>query len=221
MTPEERYQKTAQALAKQYGYPTWRQHLPAIDELVSTILSQSTSDTNRDKGFYALKAHYPDWDAVRQAPVTEIEDIIRPAGLAAQKAPRIKNALQTLFEERGELSLDFLQDLPIDEAKACLVNIDGVGPKTAAIILLFSFNMPAYPVDTHVHRVTQRIGIISSKTSASKAHAIIESYAKPEDYYADHLNLIRHGREICKARKPACEDCFLNDICQYYAEKTS
>jgi endonuclease III len=215
------YQTIANLLYEHYGYPEWRQHLPAIDELVSTILSQSTSDTNRDKGFYALKARYPTWEAVRDAPVEEIIDTIRSAGLAQQKGPRIKQALQYVSDAVGTLSLEFLKDMPTDEAKAWLTRIDGVGPKTAAIILLFSFNKPAFPVDTHVHRVTGRLGLIDEKTSADKAHAILEAMATPENFYPDHLNLIRHGREICKALNPKCEECFLTAHCRYYQRLVS
>lgn len=215
----QKYRTIADLLYKHYGYPQWRQYLPAIDELVCTILSQSTSDTNRDKGFYALKARYPTWEAVRDAPVADIQATIRPAGLAQQKAPRIKNALQYVSDARdGELTLDFLADMPIDEAKAWLTAIDGVGPKTAAIILLFAFNKPAFPVDTHVHRVTGRLGLIGPKVSADKAHPILEGLADPVNYYADHLNLIRHGREICKALKPQCEICFLSAHCRYFQQ---
>lgn len=219
-SPERRalYKTVTDLLTQTYGYPTWRQHLPPVDELVSTILSQSTTDTNRDRGFYALKARYPDWESVRDAPVQEIEDVIRPAGLAKQKAPRIKNALHYITEQCGSITLDFLQDMPLDDAKTWLTRIDGIGPKTAAIILLFSFNRPAFPVDTHVHRVTGRLGLIGEKTSADKAHAILEAIAPPENYYADHLNFIRHGREVCKAQNPRCGVCFLADHCRYFRQ---
>jgi endonuclease III len=214
----ELYLTISGLLSQNYGYPDWRQHLPPVDELVSTILSQSTTDLNRDKGFYALKARYADWESVRDAPVDDIENTIRPAGLAKQKAPRIKNALQYVTDHVGKLSLDFLQDMDIAAAKTWLTQIDGVGPKTAAIILLFSFNRPAFPVDTHVHRVTGRLGLIDEKTSADKAHDMMESIAEPKNFYADHLNIIRHGREICKARNPLCNQCFLRDHCRYYGE---
>ena len=216
----EQYRIVSALLSEHYGYPDWRQHLPPVDELVSTILSQSTTDANRDRGFYALKARYPDWQAVRDASVAEIEDTIRPAGLAKQKSARIKKALQFVTEEAGDLTLGFLEDLPIEEAKSWLTRIKGVGPKTAAIILLFSFNRPAFPVDTHVHRVTKRLGLIDEKTSADRAHVIMEGIAAPQNFYADHLNIIRHGREICKARRPLCELCFLNAHCRYYQEQS-
>jgi len=203
-------------LEKTYGYPEWRQHLPPVDELVSTILSQATSDGNRDKGFYALKDKYPDWESVRDAPVKEIEETIRPAGLAKQKAPRIQSSLRYITEKTGKLSLGFLEEMSVDDAKAWLTAMEGIGPKTAAIILCFAFQKPAFPVDTHVHRVSQRLGLIGETTSADKAHPIMEAIVPQEDYYAAHLNIIRHGREICKARAPRCVECGLIAHCAYY-----
>jgi endonuclease III len=202
-------------LLAEYGRPEWRQHLPPVDELVSTILSQSTSDGNRDKGFHALKARYPDWESVMDAPEEEVIAVIRPAGLANQKGPRIQAALRHVYRERGELSLDFLADLSLDEAKAWLTRIDGVGPKTAAIILLFAFNRPAFPVDTHVHRVTGRLGLIGPKVSAEKAHDLLDKLGDPETFYPFHLNIIRHGREVCSARNPKCDACVLRARCAY------
>lgn len=200
-----------------YGQPSWRQHLPPVDELVSTILSQNTSDINRDKAFFALKDAYPDWESVMRAPEAEVRNVIRPAGLANRKAPRIQAALQKIFDERGKLSLDFLACLPLEEAKKWLINIDGVGPKTAAIVLLFAFNRPAFPVDTHVHRVTRRLGLIETGISAEKAHLLLEDLVDEDAYYAFHLNLIQHGREICSARNPKCEQCLLQGHCDFYA----
>ncbi|GIK63049.1 MAG: endonuclease III [Chloroflexota bacterium] len=201
-----------------YGYPEWRPALPPLDELVSTILSQNTSDTNRDKAFFALKAKFLDWESVRDAPVELIESIIRPAGLSKQKAPRIQAALHYITEKRGTLSLDFLKDLSVAEAKAWLTSMNGIGPKTTAIILLFAFNIPAFPVDTHVHRVTGRLGLIDEKTSADRAHDELEAIIPADEFYPAHLNIIRHGREVCKARKPLCERCPLTSDCRYYQQ---
>ena len=199
-----------------YGQPEWRSSLNPISEVVSTILSQNTSDVNRDRAYDRLQARYPIWEMVRDAPVMAIEEAIRPAGLSQLKAPRIKQALQFITQERGELSLDFLKEMPVDEAKAWLTQIKGIGPKTAAIILLFSLDMPAFPVDTHIHRVSRRLGLIGPKVSAEKAHAILESLLPPDLYYPFHLNVIRHGREICHARNPKCEICPLQTMCDYY-----
>jgi endonuclease-3 len=216
MDLQAQYDIVYNLLKEEYGERTWRQHLPPEDELVCTILSQSTSDTNRDKGFYALKERYSDWESVMNAPAADIVATIRPAGLANQKGPRIQAALQVVYDDQGEISLDFLNELPLDEAKQWLVNIKGVGPKTAAIILLFGFNRPAFPVDTHVHRISKRLGFIGSKVTADKAHVLLENVDRPETYYAMHLNLIRHGREVCTARNPKCEICVLQSVCDYY-----
>jgi endonuclease-3 len=212
----KQYDQVAEILEAVYGYPTWRQHLPPVDELVSTILSQNTSDTNRDMAFDSLKKRYDSWGAVRDAPARDVIEAVRSAGLANQKGPRIQDALRYLTETQGEISLDFLVDMEVRPAKAWLTQIKGIGPKTAAIILLFAFNKPAFPVDTHVHRVTQRLGLIDPKTSAERAHEELEVIIPPEQYYAAHLNIIRHGREVCHARRPRCEECPLTAYCEYY-----
>lgn len=210
------YHRISEALQDLYGHPRWREHLPPVDELVSTILSQSTTDSNRDMAFDALKARFEHWEAVRDAPLDEVVVTIRSAGLANQKGPRIQNALRYVTERKGAITLDFLPEMTVGEAKAWLTQIDGIGPKTAAIILLFSFNMPAFPVDTHVHRVTQRLGLIGPKTSAERAHQELEAIIPSEDYYAAHLNIIRHGREVCQARMPRCHECPLTSYCDDY-----
>jgi len=211
----QKYDAIYQKLIVAYGKPVWQRYLSPEDELVCTILSQSTSDTNRDKGFYALKERYPDWEAVMNAPQADVIAVIRPAGLANQKGPRIQNALHRIKAERGDISLDFLADLPLAKAKAWLTSIKGVGPKTAAIILLFAFGRPAFPVDTHVHRITKRLGLIGPKVTADKAHQILENIGSPDTFYPLHLNLIRHGRAVCTARKPKCEICPLQTYCDF------
>jgi len=203
-------------LMEVYGDPEWRSHLDPISEVVSTILSQNTSDVNRDRAFERLRARFVAWEEVRDAPVEIVEQAIRPAGLSGQKAPRIQGALRFITQAQGELSLDFLKDMPVDEARAWLTQVKGIGPKTAAIILLFSLGMPAFPVDTHVHRVSGRLGLIGPKVSAEQAHALLEDLLPPDWYYPFHLNVIRHGREICHARNPRCEICPLQELCDYY-----
>ncbi len=215
-----RYRTVAGLLREMYGVPDWRPHLSPMDELVSTILSQNTSDTNRDRAFERLKARFATWEAVRDAPTQAVVEAIRPAGLANQKAPRLQAILRRITEERGGLEIDFLADLPLEEAKAWLTGLNGIGPKTAAIILLFAFGRPAFPVDTHVHRVSQRIGLIGPRVSAEKAHDLLEQIVPPEDYLVFHLNLIQHGREICLARQPRCEVCPLQAHCDYYRART-
>jgi len=147
--------------------------------------------------------------------VEEIAEAIRPGGLANIKAPRIKNILRTITEGWGELSLDFICRMEIEEAKEWLGSLKGVGPKTTACVLLFGCGRPAFPVDTHVYRVSKRLGLISRKASAQEAHQVLEEVVSPQDYYAFHLNLIAHGREVCKGRRPRCEICILAPHCDY------
>ena len=202
-------------LLQAFGEPIWRDPLPAIDELVSTILSQNTNDVNRDRGFHALRAKLPTWEAVRDAHVEDVVAAIRPAGLANQKGPRIQQVLRAITAERGSLNLDFLADMPIEEARSWLTKFNGVGPKTAAIVLCFSLNMPAFPVDTHIYRLSGRIGLRPEKMTVEQAHPHLESVFPPETYYAAHLNIIRLGREVCNARKPLCPKCPVRELCEY------
>jgi endonuclease III len=198
-----------------YGVPDWRPNNAPIDELVLTILSQNTSDLNSGRAFTSLKARYATWQEVLDAPVGALADTIRTSGLSQQKAPRIQAALRHILKERGEFTLDFLIDLPTDEALAWLTAIGGVGPKTASIVLLFCFGKPSFPVDTHVGRVTRRLGLADPKASPEKIKELWEHIVPDEWYYALHLNLIRHGREVCRAPTPRCPACVLVDICRY------
>ncbi len=198
-----------------YGQPVWRNPYSAVDELVSTILSQNTNDTNRDRAYTSLRRQFPTWEAVRDADPASVVAAIRSAGLANQKGPRIQHVLREISRERGSLELDFLQELPLEEARAWLKKFKGVGPKTAAIVLLFSLGRPAFPVDTHIYRVTGRVGLRPEKMTVEDAHIHLEMLFPPETYYAAHLNIIRLGREICAARKPACGRCPLREICNY------
>jgi endonuclease-3 len=215
-TKRRQYAQVAELLEELYGYPTWRSHLPPVDELVSTILSQNTNDTNRDRAFDSLTRRYDSWEAVRDAPADAVIEAIRTAGLSKQKGPRIQAALRYITETQGEITLDFLADMDVPDAKAWLTGINGIGPKTAAIILLFAFGKPAFPVDTHVHRVTQRLGLIGPQTSAEQAHEELEKIIPPKEFLAAHLNIIRHGREVCHARLPNCEECPLTVYCECY-----
>lgn len=198
-----------------YGEPEWRNPLPAVDELVSTILSQNTNDVNRDKAFHSLCQRFPTWEEVRDAPADEVVSAIRIAGLANQKGPRIQNVLREITAERGSLNLDFLQDWPPDEVHDWLVKFKGVGPKTAAIVMQFSLGMPGFPVDTHVYRVTGRLELRPEKMNVEQAHLHLARLFPPETYGTAHLNLIRLGREICHARKPECPACPLRGVCPY------
>ncbi len=204
-----------------YGTPEWRNPLPPIDELVSTILSQNTNDVNRDKAFDSLTAKFSSWEEVRDADTDEVIEAVRIAGLANQKGPRIQNALRQITEKRGELNIDFLKTYSNQEAMDWLTQFKGVGHKTASIVLQFSLDMPAFPVDTHVHRITGRLGLREEKMNPDKTHVLMEELLPPETYYAGHLNLIRLGREICHARKPDCPACPLTEWCDYYAHEYS
>jgi endonuclease-3 len=204
-------------LLQAYGEPIWRPTLPALDELISTILSQNTNDANRDRAFEALRLRFRTWEAVRDARPQAVIRAIRPAGLANQKGPRIQGLLKAMTAERGSLDLGFLEKMRPDEARAWLMGFQGVGPKTAAIVLLFALGKPAFPVDTHVHRVTGRLGLRPPNMNAEKSHDHLAGMFPPAAYYAAHLNLIRHGREVCRARRPLCPQCVLKDLCCYYA----
>jgi len=201
-------------LLAEYGDHPWHPRDP-VATLVSTILSQNTNDVNRDRAFERLRARFPTWEAVRDAPLPELIEAIRPAGLAPTKGPRIQEALRRITEERGEISLDFLAGMEVEEARRWLLSLPGVGPKTAAIVLCFALGKPAFPVDTHVHRVARRLGLIPERTSREKAHELLEAIVPPEIYYPFHLNLIAHGRAVCHARAPRCEDCVLREECAY------
>jgi endonuclease-3 len=212
---QKRAIKIHQTLLAAFGEPIWRNPLPAIDELVSTILSQNTNDINRDRAFESLRAKFPTWEAVRDAKEKEVIEAIRVAGLANQKGPRMQQVLRAITEERGSLDLQFLAGMPIEEARAWLTKFNGVGPKTAAIVLCFSLGVPAFPVDTHVYRVTGRLGLRPEKMTVEQAHPYLESVFPPETYYAAHLNIIRLGREVCNARKPNCPQCPVNKLCEF------
>jgi len=183
--------------------------------LVSTILSQNTNDTNRDRAFKALRQRFPTWEAVRDANAGEVVAAIRPAGLANQKGPRIQAVLREITAQRGALNLEFLRQWPAEQVHDWLMSFKGVGPKTTAIVLLFSLDKPAFPVDTHIYRVTGRLGLRPADMGVEQAHTYLAGLFLPETYGAAHLNLIRLGREICQARKPNCPACPVQDLCEY------
>lgn len=216
--PPERMQQALlihQKLLDFYGLPTWRNPLSPLDELVSTILSQNTNDRNRDIAFNRLKDAFKTWEEVRDAPLAAVVEAIRPAGLANQKGARIQQVLNQITQERGELDLEFLADWSAEEAQQWLMRFKGVGPKTAAIVLQFSLNKPAFPVDTHIYRVSGRLGIRPPEMNVEQAHPYLASMFPEDEYGPAHLNIIRLGREICAARKPACSSCPLNTLCDY------
>ena len=209
LTPQE----ILDLLNAEYGTPSLRPHRDPLAELVLTVLSQNTSDVNSGRAFARLLAAFPDWQAVMTADVRAVEEAIRPGGLAPSKAPRIQAMLREVWARPGSLDLSFLQDMPMEEARAWLRSLPGVGPKTAACVLLFSLGKPALPVDTHVLRVAKRLGLAPQKASAEQAHHLLEGMLEPEEVYPFHINLIRHGRRTCLAQRPRCPACALRHGC--------
>jgi len=211
----------SERLGAAYGRPTWRQHYDPVSELVLVFLSQNTSDLNSRRAYERLRQRYTTWEEVAAAALPELADAIRSGGLADIKAPRIQEALRRILTERGELSLDFLADLPLEEATAWLTSLKGVGHKSAAIVLLFSFGRPAFPVDTHVQRVSLRLGIAPSATNREQTQAQWEALVPAAAYYSLHLNLITHGRQVCRPTKPLCGRCTLSDLCDWRQRRAS
>jgi len=207
-------------LDEEYGRLTWRSHGEPLGSLVMTILSQHTSDRNSERAYDSLRRRFPDWDAVRTAPVGEIADAIRPGGLADAKAPRIRSVLEQIRERAGTTRLDFLEAMPTEEAKAYLLEFQVVGPKTAACVLMFSLGRPVLPVDTHVFRVSHRLGLIPKRLGEAKAHDALQALLRPEQVYPFHVHMIRHGRRVCIAQRPRCAACVLSDRCAYFRESS-
>ena len=205
-----------QNLKAVYGVPKPRRGLDPLDVLIETILSQSTSNVNSDRAFESLKQRFPNWDLARRAPARSIESAIRTGGLAKQKSLRIKELLNQIRERRGSLDLTFLRTAPLDEAKMFLATFKGVGPKTVACTLLFAYNRPVFPIDTHIFRIARRLGLIPEKCSDEEAHRMMGEMIPRKCYFEAHINLIRLGRQICKPRDPLCERCCLVDYCEYY-----
>jgi endonuclease-3 len=231
-------------LAERYGRPVWQPRLDPTSELILTILTQNSADTNAEVAFQALRAAYPgagpaqahhpgagwggeglpdgaapDWAAVEAAPIPELTDVIRPGGLANQKAPRLQATLRRIREERGDYALDFLADLPAMEARDWLTSIDGIGKKTASIVLLFCFGQPLMPIDRHVERVSHRIGLLPPKATIDDAHELFLGVFQPDEMYEAHVNLIQHGRKICHARRPDCDACPVRPRCRFVDPK--
>ena len=235
-------------LAEANGRPAWQHRLDPTSELILTILTANSADINAEVAFGALRDRYPsaptppgaslepryfpgwggvglpdlpapDWAAVEVAPIAELTDVIRPGGLANQKAPRIQAALAALRANGGSYSLEFLRDKPALEARDWLSAIPGIGKKTASVVLLFSFGTPLMPVDRHVHRVASRVGLIPDKADADQAHDYFLAMLDSDQMYEAHVSLISHGRRTCHAQRPDCEDCPLAMRCRYFLPK--
>ena len=204
-----------------YGVPRLRRDRDPLDTLIETILSQSTNDRNRDRAFARLKARFPTWEAVRRAPAREIARAIRIGGLARIKSVRIKRILREIERRTGALDLSFLCRAPLEEALGFLRSLEGVGPKTAACVLLFACGRPVFPVDTHIRRVAERLGLIPRRCSDERAHEQLGRLIPARHCYAAHINLIRLGRDVCRPRNPRCEACCLVQYCAYANEMGS
>jgi endonuclease-3 len=198
-------------LRKAYGRPEPRPHGAPVDELVLTVLSQNTNDRNRDVAYHRLRARFAGWEQTRQAGPAEIEDAIRPGGLAPTKSVRIERILDALDGD----DLAWLAGAPVEEGREFLVSLPGVGRKTAACVLLFSYGLHDVPVDTHVHRVGVRLGLFGEKDSLEACHDELNRLTGPDDGYEVHMALIRHGRRTCTARNPSCRECPLLDLCPF------
>jgi endonuclease-3 len=197
-----------------YGIPEEEPHGDPVGELVKTVLSQHTNDRNRDVAYAALRERFPTWEEVRDAPVDQLEEAIRPGGLARQKAPRIQAILERLGEPPD---LDWTEAAPREESLEFLLALPGVGRKTAACVLIFTWGIPEIPVDVHVHRVGGRLRLFPPKASFEKAHDEMLAIVPPEDAHEFHVNLIRHGRAVCRP-KPRCGECALRRMCPWYRE---
>ena len=196
-----------------YGPIEWRPRMVALDELIFTVLTQHTSDLNAERAYDSLRRVMPTWGEVIEADTEKVADAIRQGGLANQKSIRIQQILVEILKRLGHFELEFLADLELEEARAWLKSLPGVGPKTAAVVMAFSLKMPAFPVDTHIHRVSMRLGLIGKKITADQAHPIMEELIPEAHRYDMHVLLITHGRQICKARIPQCARCPLGREC--------
>lgn len=204
-------------LTREYGVKVVELDDDPVDTLIETILSQNTTDANSHKAFRALKRAYPRWEPMMEERPAKIAAIIKSGGLADMKARRILDALAFIWNTRGRLELDFLRSMSPGQAETWLGQMKGVGPKTRSIVLLFALGMPAFPVDTHIHRVTKRVGLIGQRTSREHAQEELAMLVPAEEFYNFHINIIEHGRAVCQARKPRCPACKVSRYCDYYA----
>ncbi len=216
--PATKAQLVLERLVAAYGPREWHPDGDPLDELIATILSQHTSDVNSHRAFASLRNAFPTWEDVLAADDAAVADAIRSGGLAAVKAPRIRALLASLKSTYGTPRLDFLRETPTPETRRILEGIPGVGPKTAACVLLFCLGRPVIPVDTHVHRVARRIGLAPANASPDAVEEALEAALPPDNYYSMHVGLIVHGRKTCKAQRPLCEGCPVADLCDYFRD---
>ncbi len=212
----ESFSYIIQNLKAVYGVPQCEPDLDPLDVLIQTILSQSTTNVNSHRAFESLKQRFPDWESARRARVTSIETAIKSGGLARQKSIRIKQLLNEIHKRLGSLDLAFLATAPLEEAVEFLSSFKGVGPKTVACTLLFACNRPIFPIDTHIFRIARRLALIPEKCSDEEAHRLMTAMIPDGRFYEIHVNIIRHGRKVCRPQNPTCEQCCLVEYCRYY-----
>lgn len=215
---EEKLVKVMNRMKEEYGKPERPVIESPVKSVIRTILSQNTNDQNRDVASGRLFKKFETVEEILKADKKDIEEAVRPAGLGPTKAERIKKFLERLKDEEGRITLEQVESMSKDEAKRYMESFEGIGPKTSAVTLLFVFGKPVMPVDTHVHRVSIRLGIIPKGTTRKRAHDLLEEKVPEERMYSFHINLIKHGRKICKARKPLCSNCVVNGFCRYFRE---
>lgn len=216
--PRRRIERGVRLLENALGRPRLGRRSPPLDELIITILSQNTNDRNRDRAYRSLRRRFRNWEAVLRADRGELEEAIREGGLAATKSRVIQEVLRRVKRDHGRLSLDSLRRMPLDDARRYLAGFKGVGEKTICCVLLFACGHPAFPVDTHVHRVTRRLGWVPAGATAARCHTLLGEWIPKDDYLSAHLNLITLGRSLCRPRAPRCDVCPLRRQCRFAAE---
>lgn len=220
LPPHDKAQLTHELLNQEYKRLKLEPRRSHMHELISTMLSHRTNHKDEEKAYYTMLERFGDWEGVMNADVDDLADAIQTTRYPGQKAPQIQQTLRQIKEERGGVSIDFLEDMPVEEAMEWLTRLPGVGPKTATLLLLFNFKKPVMPVDTHVFRISQRVGIIGAKATANKAHDLLLEMLPqdPVELYNFHIHMLRHGQRICTYYSPKCEKCVLNSICNYYQD---
>ncbi len=215
MTSQEKIAAIIDRLEARFGEEKWQPGRDPLDVLVLTILSQNTTDLNRDRAYQRLRQRFPHWHDALQGDVEELEDALRPGGLARQKSRRIQEILRWVQETQGRMTLDFVCDLSVEKAIDLLTRLPGVGVKTVAVVLAFACGKDVFPVDTHVHRICRRLGLVPNDASAEKTFYLMEKRVPPGKKFSFHINLLRHGRTLCKARQPRCLECPVYEYCEY------
>jgi len=208
-------------LRAEYKIREFQPHHDPLAELIQTILSQNTSDKNSRPAFKALQDTFGSWEAIITAEIDEIADSIKGGGLGQIKAKRIQTALLEIKKRRSKIDLSFLSDMQVKEAREWLKQLPGVGNKTANCVLLFALGKPALPVDTHIFRLSKRLGLIPQQASLDEAHELLENIVPVDDIYEFHVSMIEHGRQVCKALHPHCSECIIKSYCLYYKQSTS